>query len=305
MSKTIYLDNKYSNWYYSIISNAKNQPRRKNNGIYYENHHIIPKSCGGSNDPKNLVILLPKEHFIVHHLLTKMMRDSKHKAKMVFALLMMCKRSLKHHDKRYLPPAKLYDRARKAHSESMKKDNPMFNDEIKNKWVNPMFNPEIVKKFRGRKRPEQSKICAENNRKNKRKPKEIRKYKCSNCGSEVIKEEFVHHESKEHYYCNSTCRNRFVASKRIKPKPKSKKNKRKNVPWNKGKTKETNKSIKKASEKISAKAKGRRAWNKGIHNPLAADNGRKGAKKLSEKVKGRKRKYLPDGSWTWEYPNKQ
>lgn len=26
--------------------------------------------------------------------------------------------------------------------------------------------------------------------------------------------------------------------------------------------------------------------------------------KLSETVKGRKRKYLEDGSWTWEYPNK-
>jgi hypothetical protein len=26
--------------------------------------------------------------------------------------------------------------------------------------------------------------------------------------------------------------------------------------------------------------------------------------KLSETAKGRKRKYLEDGSWTWEYPKK-
>jgi len=32
-------------------------------------HHIIPRSCGGTDDPKNIVYLTPKEHYIVHHLL--------------------------------------------------------------------------------------------------------------------------------------------------------------------------------------------------------------------------------------------
>lgn len=39
-------------------------------------------------------------------------------------------------------------------------------------------------------------------------------------------------------------------------------------------------------------------------NPAAASNGKKGAEKLSKTSTGRKRKYLPDGSWTWEYPKK-
>lgn len=54
--------------------------------------------------------------------------------------------------------------------------------------------------------------------------------------------------------------------------------------------------------KISNSMKGRVAWNKGVHNPLASLNGKKAAKKLSIVAKGRKRKYFPDGSWTWYKP---
>jgi hypothetical protein len=32
--------------------------------------------------------------------------------------------------------------------------------------------------------------------------------------------------------------------------------------------------------------------------------GKKGASKLSSTVTGRRKKVLPDGSWTWEYPKK-
>ena len=44
------------------------------------------------------------------------------------------------------------------------------------------------------------------------------------------------------------------------------------------------------------------AWNKGVPNPKAADNGRKGASKQSATVTGRKRQYRDDGSWYWVYP---
>ncbi|CAB4123029.1 hypothetical protein UFOVP29_188 [uncultured Caudovirales phage] len=49
--------------------------------------------------------------------------------------------------------------------------------------------------------------------------------------------------------------------------------------------------------------KGKQAWNKGLSNPLAAENGRKGAEKNSKTVTGRRRKYNRDGSWIWEYPS--
>jgi hypothetical protein len=67
----IFLENKYSDWYYNIIDNAKNQYRKKRAGIYFEKHHIIPRSLDGNNN-KNLILLTAKEHYICHLLLTKM-----------------------------------------------------------------------------------------------------------------------------------------------------------------------------------------------------------------------------------------
>jgi hypothetical protein len=45
----------------------------KGSGIYYENHHVIPKCkpFNGTNGKENLVLLLPREHFLCHHLLWK------------------------------------------------------------------------------------------------------------------------------------------------------------------------------------------------------------------------------------------
>jgi DNA invertase Pin-like site-specific DNA recombinase len=59
---------------------------------------------------------------------------------------------------------------------------------------------------------------------------------------------------------------------------------------------------KETRERIARARKGQPAWNKGISNPLSAENGRKGAEKLRSKATGRKRCYRPDGSWTWTYP---
>ena len=80
-----FLENKYQEWYNSLISNAKN---RSIEG-YTEKHHIIPKSMGGSNDSDNLVKLTAREHFIAHVLLTKF-TESTHKAKMIHALWRFC-----------------------------------------------------------------------------------------------------------------------------------------------------------------------------------------------------------------------
>jgi len=71
------------------------------------------------------------------------------------------------------------------------------------------------------------------------------------------------------------------------------------TPWNKGTQGIFSEEHRK---KISQSKIGHAAWNKGTPNPLGAKNGRKGAKKLSETAKGRKRFYKEDGSWTWQYP---
>jgi hypothetical protein len=59
----------YSKIYNSIIAQAKSENRIKHRGIYFENHHILPKSLGGGNEEKNLVLLTAREHFICHKLL--------------------------------------------------------------------------------------------------------------------------------------------------------------------------------------------------------------------------------------------
>ena len=80
----MYLQNKYTRIYFSIIDNAK---LRKIDS-YTESHHILPKSLGGSNNKDNIVDLTAREHYICHLLLTKMV-ESTYKSKMVYALWMI------------------------------------------------------------------------------------------------------------------------------------------------------------------------------------------------------------------------
>jgi hypothetical protein len=90
----------------------------------YERHHIIPECfyavrkrkgpsgwlLGNANDEINLVYLTPKEHFVCHHLLTKMV-EGKQKSKMHLALLTMARSSKTNN--RYKINAKTYDKIRK------------------------------------------------------------------------------------------------------------------------------------------------------------------------------------------------
>ena len=96
----MYLENKYTKWYFNIINNAKS--RISNDAVYVEKHHILPKSIGGSNSKDNIVSLLPKEHFVCHLLLTKMV-DGINRKKMWYASYMMIVGI-----KRYKPSARSY-----------------------------------------------------------------------------------------------------------------------------------------------------------------------------------------------------
>ena len=85
----LFITNKYTTWYYSIINTAKNRTLPKD--IYTENHHIIPKALNGSNDKDNLVRLTAREHFICHWLLTKM-AEGEAKHKMIYAVWSMVRK---------------------------------------------------------------------------------------------------------------------------------------------------------------------------------------------------------------------
>lgn len=79
----MFMQNKYTFWYYKIITNSK--LRKLPDNTYIEKHHIIPKCIGGNNSSENIAVLTAREHFIVHWLLTKMV-DNKLKYKMYHAL---------------------------------------------------------------------------------------------------------------------------------------------------------------------------------------------------------------------------
>lgn len=91
----IFINNKYTRWYYVIINRATT---RSVSG-YAEKHHIIPKSFGGSNKKSNLVNLTVREHYICHLLLTKMV-TGEYRAKMIYALSLM-KPKTKHNSTLY------------------------------------------------------------------------------------------------------------------------------------------------------------------------------------------------------------
>ena len=66
----LFIENKYTQWYYRIIDQAQAQAQAAD--VYYEKHHIIPRSLGGSNQQDNLVRLTARAHYVVHRLLTRM-----------------------------------------------------------------------------------------------------------------------------------------------------------------------------------------------------------------------------------------
>lgn len=115
--ENLFKNNKYSKWYFSIIQNAKDANRSKSDQ-YYESHHIVPKSFGGSNKNSNLVLLTPREHFLCHLLLPKMMIDPIKAGKMVYAFFRM---KNKHSN------SKVFDRFRSAYGAlTTGKNNPFY-----------------------------------------------------------------------------------------------------------------------------------------------------------------------------------
>lgn len=81
----------YENLYQNFISNRQN--RTHESQTKYEKHHIIPRSCGGTDDDSNIVLLTPAEHFFAHKLLVKIYeqrKDIRLYKKMLYAVNMMC-----------------------------------------------------------------------------------------------------------------------------------------------------------------------------------------------------------------------
>lgn len=120
------LDNKYSSAYQNIIERAvsrKLTTRKQAKVIlgYVEKHHIIPKCIGGTDERLNLVFLTAKEHFVCHHLLTKMFDDVDILRKMRFAMNKMARKSL--NQQRVRITATVFEKMRRDFAEDMREQN--------------------------------------------------------------------------------------------------------------------------------------------------------------------------------------
>lgn len=102
------MKNKYKKWYDAIIKNAQNRTLDS----YSELHHIIPRSLGGSDDPKNLVSLTAREHFVCHILLTKF-TEGQDRNKMLHAAILM--KSTNRYQDRYFN-SRLYETVRRDYA---------------------------------------------------------------------------------------------------------------------------------------------------------------------------------------------
>lgn len=68
-----FINNKYTRTYHKIITNAQ---QRDISPDFVERHHIVPRALGGSDDTDNIVSLTPREHYICHALLPKMVEGA-------------------------------------------------------------------------------------------------------------------------------------------------------------------------------------------------------------------------------------
>ncbi len=73
----------YIQIYENLMEKARLRPKPEG---YVEKHHAIPKCLGGDNSKQNLRYLTAKEHFVAHHLLT---RIHPHNNKLTFAFRAM------------------------------------------------------------------------------------------------------------------------------------------------------------------------------------------------------------------------
>lgn len=155
---SIFLENKYTNLYFSIVELAKAKNRIKQVGDGLQTHHIVPRCMGGNDSDANLVVLTYKEHRLCHKLLIKM-TDKEYKHKMMYAYLLFDKT----YDTSNMQSPQIYcteesyqkmveTRKRKG-SYKRGKDNvfssPEIIEQVRNRMLtnNPMKNPEQRKRM--------------------------------------------------------------------------------------------------------------------------------------------------------------
>ena len=138
----IFIDNKYTKLYYSIIDSAKASPNKE----YTEKHHIIPKCLGGADNNSNLIKLTGRQHFICHWLLTRMVTGAE-KHKMIFAVNRMLSISKK--QSRYKITGRKYELLKLMFNEvNLFNDKDWQNSQRKQNHIGKIRSEETKQKLR-------------------------------------------------------------------------------------------------------------------------------------------------------------
>jgi hypothetical protein len=133
--------------------------RSRKDGIYYESHHIQPTFMGGPDITENQVLLRPREHFVCHQLLCRIV-PKEFLSKAYFAVFCFINGKNKRKKEQTTVSSKRYEQIRDSFSKmkretSKGKGNSFFGrkhtDEFK-QWLsenNPAKRPEVRAKMRG------------------------------------------------------------------------------------------------------------------------------------------------------------
>jgi hypothetical protein len=176
--------------YNDIIERAKQRTLDKS--IYTEKHHINPKCLIGYDD-NYTVILTAKEHFICHHLLTKMHPEN---SKLHYAFWAMCNQ--KSLGRNYKISSKIYAIAKENHSKYMSQllSGIPLSEEVKQKLSKPRSNTDNMKKPK-------SELHKINNGLSRRKYNPTIKI-CPQCKQEWLATLYLDFSKK---YCSASCYN--------------------------------------------------------------------------------------------------
>lgn len=190
INKGMFIDNKYTNWYYQIVDRAK---ERLIDG-YVEKHHIVPKSLGGTDDRSNLVILTAREHYLCHLLLTKM-TEGMHRRSMCHAAWNIVNQK-RTYQERYKVSSRMYEVIKRNNAIALSESNTgkpsgrkgkpcTWGDKIrqtlKGRKPTAERNAKVSKALTGKTRPERT----EEWKKNLKESIANNKRTCENCGKIV------------------------------------------------------------------------------------------------------------------------
>lgn len=137
-------DNKYLKWYNNIV--CRRLLQKPNEKEYCEKHHYIPKCI--YRDSKEVVLLTAREHFVLHLLLPRFIKDLSLKKKLIFALWGMCNQKTTSQLRRAVC-SRTYAEVKFAFSKSISGNNHWMKD--------PIRRQNLSKKCIGRKHSEETK----------------------------------------------------------------------------------------------------------------------------------------------------